>query len=580
MVCWGTMSHISWGTLDSCPLCPSINLFFDMVLNNYLSFFLETIIIMVRTYKLKLTPRTSAEVMKTAVQMVLCEGLSVRQTAIDLEIPRATLTRYVKEARLKGVGEMTSFQKSKAHQQVFSPDQEQLLVSYLLDASRHHHGLTKRHVRQLAFQYATANHCSHPTSWAENNMAGEDWISGFLKRHRRLSCRKPEATSLSRGTSFNRMNVGKFFDNLEEVYKKHSFSAAEVWNMDETALTTVHKPPKVIGDRTARQIGQVTSAERGVLVTTICAVSAGGSFIPPMMIFPRVNFKPHMLNGAPPGTVGGANPSGWISTDLFLRWLQHFIDHTRATKEKPVLLLMDNHDSHISIEGIDLAKKNGVVLLTFPPHCSHKLQPLDVSVYSPLKRYYNDACNSWQLENPGQTITIYSIAPLLGNAFPRAMSPTSITSGFRKTGIWPYDRNVFPDSEFLGSFVTDRPAESTAQPDPLTESAGQTDMLAESSTHKDLLTGSVAERGIFTGSALQTNPGTSGTMIVTPEQVRPFPKAGPRTNSRKYPKKRSTTILTDTPNKIRMLEEAEEQMSKKQLKKPRKASITTFLYFR
>ena len=160
------------------------------------------------------------------------------------------------------------------------------------------------------------------------------------------------------------------------------------------------------------------------------------------------------------------------------------------------------------------------------------------------------------------------------------MSPTSITSGFRKTGIWPYDRNVFPDSEFLGSFVTDRPAESTAQPDPLTESAGQTDMLAESSTHKDLLTGSVAERGIFTGSALQTNPGTSGTMIVTPEQVRPFPKAGPRTNSRKYPKKRSTTILTDTPNKIRMLEEAEEQMSKKQLKKPRKASITTFLYYR
>ena len=64
-----------------------------------------------RTKLTKLTPRISAEVVKTAV----CEGLSVRLVAIDLEIPRATLIRYVKEARLKGVGEITSFQKFKAH---------------------------------------------------------------------------------------------------------------------------------------------------------------------------------------------------------------------------------------------------------------------------------------------------------------------------------------------------------------------------------------------------------------------------------------------------------------------------------
>lgn len=50
---------------------------------------------------------------------------------------------------------------------------------------------------------------------------------------------------------------------------------------------------------------------------------------------------------------------------------------------------MDNHESHITIAAVAYCKENGVVLLTFPPHCSHKLQPLDRGVYGPLKSYFN-----------------------------------------------------------------------------------------------------------------------------------------------------------------------------------------------
>jgi len=126
----------------------------------------------------------------------------------------------------------------------------------------------------------------------------------------------------------------------------------------------------VISDKKAKQVGQVTSAEHGVLTTAVCAINAAGGFIPPMMIFPRVNFKEDMVAGTPSETLSAANPSGWISSGLFIKWLNHFIKHTRVSKERPVLLLMDNHESHISIE---LAKENDEVLLTFPPHCLHKL---------------------------------------------------------------------------------------------------------------------------------------------------------------------------------------------------------------
>jgi len=80
-----------------------------------------------------------------------------------------------------------------------------------------------------------------------------------------------------------------------------------------------------------------------------------------------------MVAGTPSETLGAGNPPGWILSGLFIKWLNHFIKHTIVTKERPVLLLMDNHESHISIQAIELAKENDVVLLTFPPHCSHKL---------------------------------------------------------------------------------------------------------------------------------------------------------------------------------------------------------------
>lgn len=550
---------------------------------------------MVRTYKAKLPPPTSADVMKTAVRMVIVEGLSVREVASDLEIPRSSLTRYVTEARAKGLENVATFKKTKAHKQVFSAEQENLLVQYLLTAAKHHHGLTKKQVREFAFEYAVRCECTFPTIWNERKTAGEDWIDGFLKRHQVLSCRKPEATSLSRGTSFNKTNVNAFFDNLKEVLTTYKFQPQDIWNMDETALTTVHRPPKVIAERKARQVGQVTSAERGVLVTGVCAVSASGSFIPPMMVFPRVNYKAHMIIGAPPGTLGVANPSGWMSSELFIKWLQHFIENARVTKDKPALLIMDNHDSHISIEGIELAKDNGLTLLTFPPHCSHKLQPLDVTVYSPLKRYYNDAGNSWQLQNPGQALTIYNIAHLLGIAFPRAMTPSTITSGFRTTGIWPFDRNIFPDDEFLGSFVTDRPptspvcpstsdvpaiVEAPPRPRPSTGSVspstadapGVTEALPRPRPSTDSVCPSISDvPGVMEEAPRpSTSASTSRieTSIIRPEQVRPFLKAGPRKGNRNHPKRKSTTILTDTPVKQRLIELADERAKKQ--KAPRK----------
>ena len=101
-----------------------------------------------------------------------------------------------------------------------------------------------------------------------------------MKRHKELSVREPGATSLARATAFNKTTVAEFFANLKEALDRYKFQPPDIYNVDETALTTVHSPPKIIAGRDTKQVGLTTSGERGTLITLVGCVSASGNSIP------------------------------------------------------------------------------------------------------------------------------------------------------------------------------------------------------------------------------------------------------------------------------------------------------------
>jgi hypothetical protein len=270
----------------------------------------------------------------------------------------------------------------KRPRQVFSDAAESELEKYILAASKLYYGLSTKDVRSLACQYAVKNNVTIPAMWFNKQHASCDWLSPFLKRKIALSILNPWAISLGRATSFNKHSVEMFFANLSKVYDKYKFQCQDIYNVDETATTTIQRMTRILGRKGVKQVGAVMSSERGSLVTVAVTASARGNYIPPFFAFPRKNFGDYFIANGPKGSAGSADKSRWMTGDDFLLLMEHSMKHTRVTKYKPVLLLLDNHHSHLSLRALDLDKDNGVVLLSFPPQTatlrvhSHRISPV------------------------------------------------------------------------------------------------------------------------------------------------------------------------------------------------------------
>ena len=90
-----------------------------------------------------------------------------------------------------------------------SSEQEAELVNYTKSIQGRLFGFTTREIRSLAYELCKTNDFSNPFK-SNNEMAGVDWLCGFLKTHLDISLRKPEYTSAAPAMCFNRVAASNF----------------------------------------------------------------------------------------------------------------------------------------------------------------------------------------------------------------------------------------------------------------------------------------------------------------------------------------------------------------------------------
>ena len=147
-----------------------------------------------------------------------------------------------------------------------------------------------------------------------------------------------------------------------------------------------------------------------------------------------------------------------MDAELFYLWVDKLFIPKTAHLPKPIILILDSHGSHIDVKMIDLLKAYRIELFCLPPHTTNILQPLDVSVFHPLKTSFSNVTDLIKLASivtkSSVTVSKKSFTPLFKEAYEKALSVSNIKNGFRKCGVYPFDPEAIDKKRLIPSLVS------------------------------------------------------------------------------------------------------------------------------
>ena len=125
-------------------------------------------------------------------------------------------------------------------------------------------------------------------------------------------------------------------------------------------------------------------------MTVIECICGDGGVITPLVIFKGAKIASEWITNAevPNGWSFSCSNKGWTSDIHGVEWLRRCFEPSTHEKvgEGYRILIMDGHGSHVTGNFIAYCMDHKILLLHLPPHTSHLLQPLDVELFSPLKK--------------------------------------------------------------------------------------------------------------------------------------------------------------------------------------------------
>lgn len=109
-------------------------------------------------------------VVKEAIRRVVEDHESFGEVALELNLPKTSVYRYVKQFRENP--DRTMFTQQNYHTRIFTDQEELMLAEYIRRRCHICYGMSSADVRRLAFEFGEINRKNLPESWIENKEAG------------------------------------------------------------------------------------------------------------------------------------------------------------------------------------------------------------------------------------------------------------------------------------------------------------------------------------------------------------------------------------------------------------------------
>ena len=380
---------------------------------------------------------------------------NVTSAAKKFNVPRRTL-----DDRIKG---RVTHGTNPGRTPVLTKEEEGALVTYLLYMAERGFPLTPKMC--MAFAWAVAIRAGKEQYFSDTGPTMHWWVN-FRKRHPQLTLRKVDKLERSRAECLSPEVVKEYFDLLKKTLDENGITTSprQIYNCDETFLPLDETREKGIFSKKSK-CAYIQSTGTTDHITVLCGASAAGSALPPMIIYPKAFPGGQYRFGGPDDALYARSDSGWVDSELFFQWFKK-IFLKFAVQQRPLLLIVDGHKSHITLDLVDLARENDVVLFCLPPHTTHALQPLDVSVFKSLKNHFTKNLRAVCFSRKDFVVSKRDFARVVKEPFETAFSMSIIKKGFSKCGIFPFNPNAVDTVKMQPSTMhqdSQSSAESTTQ---------------------------------------------------------------------------------------------------------------------
>lgn len=331
--------------------------------------------------------------------------------------------------------------RANAHQleQILSPAEEQVLVRYITRLTRTGFPATPVMVIEIAEEIRKNRIILTRSRRPSYTPIGKRWIDRFRERHPEIQGIWTRQIDNARYKAVNTANIERWFQAVQDLYFEHQYAPKHIYNMDESGFSvgTSQKSRALVNIREKSSWKVIHGRQEWI--TAIECISASGEALPPLLIFKAKYSNTGWIPPVtPPKWRFTTSNSGWTSDSHAFEWLRDLFQPETIPDGPNVrrLLIMDGHSSHITARFIAFCLLNAIDLLILPPHTSHITQPLDISVFAPLKQALaKEVDRKARLDS--RRLPRVEWTEMYISAHHKAFNSLNIQSGWRKAGIWP-----------------------------------------------------------------------------------------------------------------------------------------------